>query len=60
METARHRLDVYEQQPRPLADNYRGMSVVLEVDGAGEPNEVGDRISASLDSRFVCDQIGAS
>ncbi len=51
---------MYEQQTRPLADYYRGMSVVREVDGAGEPNEVADRISASLDSRFVCDQIGAS
>ena len=60
METARHRLDVYEQQTRPLADYYCGMSVVLEVDGAGEPNEVADRIAASLDSRFVCDQSGAS
>jgi len=59
METARHRLDVYEQQTRPLADHYRETSAVLEVDGAGEPDEVADRISSALDSSFVCDQIGA-
>jgi adenylate kinase len=59
METARHRLDVYEQQTRPLADYYRQSSVLLDVDGTGEPHEVADRISAALDSRFVRDQIGA-
>jgi adenylate kinase len=57
METARHRLDVYEQQTRPVADYYRDRSAVLEVDGAGEPDEVADRICAVLDTRLVGDQI---
>jgi adenylate kinase len=58
METARHRLDVYEQQTRPVADYYRDTSAVFEVDGAGEPDEVADRIYAALDTRFASDQIG--
>ena len=57
METARHRLDVYDEQTRPVADYYRDTSVVLEVDAAGEPDEVADRICALLDSRLVGDQI---
>jgi adenylate kinase len=58
METARHRLDVYEQQTRPVADYYRNTSAVLEVDGAGEPDEVAERICAVLDSGLVGNQIG--
>lgn len=57
METARHRLDVYEQQTRPVADYYRDTSAVLEIDGAGEPDEVADRICAVLGSRLVDDQM---
>jgi adenylate kinase len=59
METARHRLDVYEQQTRPLADFYRETGAALEVDGTGDPDEVADRISAVLDSDLVSTQIGA-
>ena len=60
METARHRLDVYEQQTRPLADYYRETSAVLDIDGTGEPDEVADRVSGALDPSFVRDQIGAT
>jgi adenylate kinase len=58
METARHRLDVYEQQTRAVADYYRDTSAVLDVDGAGEPDGVAERICAVLHSRIVGDQIG--
>jgi len=59
METARHRLDVYEQQTRPLADFYRETGAVLEVDGAGEPAEVAERVTAGLDASLVSSAIGA-
>jgi adenylate kinase len=60
METARHRLDVYEQQTRPLVDDYRDTSIVLEIDGTGEAREVADWISSALGSTVVCHQIGRS
>lgn len=59
METARHRLDVYEQQTRPLADFYRETGAVLEVDGAGEPAEVAERVTAALDANLAPSAIGA-
>jgi len=52
METARHRLDVYEQQTRPLADFYRDAGVLLEIDGTGEPDEVAQRMVTTLDARL--------
>jgi len=58
METARHRLDVYDQQTQPLADFYGAAGVLLEVDGTGEPNEVADHISSVLDSALVSNTIG--
>jgi adenylate kinase len=60
METARHRLDVYEQQTRPLADHYRQSGVLLEVDGSGEPGDVAVRVSRALDPTIVHDQVGAT
>jgi adenylate kinase len=59
METARHRLDVYELQTRPLADFYRETGAVFDVDGTGEPDGVADRISIVLDTGLVRTQIGA-
>jgi adenylate kinase len=51
METARHRLDVYEQQTRPLSDFYRSERLLLEVDGSGEPDEVAKRLTDALYAR---------
>ena len=60
METARHRLDVYEQHTRPLADYYRDTRAVVEIDGTGEPRKVADRASSALAATLVRDQIGTS
>src|SRR6266545_2241925 len=49
METARHRLDVYEQQTRPIAEYYRSEGLLLEVDGLGDPGEVFSRLVDALD-----------
>ena len=52
MDTARHRLDVYEQQTRPIADFYRTEGLLLEVDGLGDPDEVFSRMTIALDARL--------
>ncbi len=52
METARHRLDVYEQQTRPIAEFYRTEGLLLEVDGLGDPDEVFSRITSALETRL--------
>jgi len=49
METARHRLEVYQLQTRPIADFYGAQGLLLEVDGSGEPDEVAARTAAALD-----------
>ena len=48
VETAEHRLAVYERQTRPLADYYTQRGVLRAVDGAGDPSDVADRIAAAL------------
>ena len=48
LDTARHRLEIYDEQTRPLADFYRSARVLVEVDGSGDPDDVGHRISAAL------------
>jgi len=46
--TAQLRLDVYDDQTRPLVEHYRAAGVLREVEGTGEPAEVGSRIVAAL------------
>jgi adenylate kinase len=55
METARHRLDVYEQQTRPIAEYYRTEGLLLEVDGLGDPGVVFSRLVDALDLLSVLD-----
>lgn len=43
-ETVRHRLEVYEEQTRPLVDYYQDTGLLLTVDGDGKPEEVFRRI----------------
>lgn len=47
-ETVRRRLQVYEDQTRPLIQHYRSRHLLREVDGIGSMNEVYRRILASL------------
>ncbi|RKR75491.1 adenylate kinase [Frondihabitans australicus] len=49
----RHRQDVYLRETGPLIDEYASRGLVLEVDGLGSIDEVGDRIDAALASRDI-------
>ena len=44
----RHRLDTYHDKTKPLVDFYEERGVLKRVDGALEPDEVGNRIRALL------------
>jgi adenylate kinase len=44
----RHRQDVYVEQTAPLVDLYRERSVLVQVDGMGEVDEVTDRLTSAL------------
>jgi adenylate kinase len=45
----RRRMQVYAEQTEPLLEVYRGRGILIEVDGAGEVDEVTERIFAALD-----------
>jgi adenylate kinase len=47
-EVIRHRLDTYHEKTKPLVDYYEEQGVLKRVDGALEPDEVGNRIRALL------------
>ena len=44
----RDRLEVYENQTRPVAEAYRERGQLVEVDGLGEPDEITARLEHSL------------
>jgi adenylate kinase len=46
----RRRQEVYAEQTEPLIEVYRGHGILLEVDGAGEVDEVTARIFDALDA----------
>jgi adenylate kinase len=50
-ETIRRRQQVYVEQTAPIVDVYQQRGLVVEVDGLGGIDEVGDRIQAALASR---------
>lgn len=53
-EVVRHRLEVYDEQTRPLLDVYDGRHLLVEVDGMGPVEEVTDRlVSAVMQARTV-------
>lgn len=60
METARHRLDVYEAQTRPLADFYRGEGLLVGVDGSGEPDDVTALVADALRARLGMASVSAT
>lgn len=47
-ETIRERMRVYEEQTAPLLDHYRELGIVVEVDGAGDVEEIAERIEGAL------------
>jgi len=46
----RHRQEVYRAETEPLLAVYRDRGLLVEVDGMGTPDEVGQRIAAALAS----------
>ncbi|HEY3218870.1 MAG TPA: adenylate kinase [Candidatus Limnocylindria bacterium] len=44
------RLDVYEQQTRPVTERYRGKGVVRRVDGLGSIDDVARRIATAAEA----------
>ncbi len=53
VETVKERLQVYFAQTAPLIDYYTRAGKLLEVDGEGGVDEVGERILASIGERFA-------
>jgi adenylate kinase len=47
-EVIRKRLQVYARQTLPVADAYRAQGILVEVDGAGEPDAVFGRLREGL------------
>ena len=47
-EVIRHRLETYHEKTKPLVDYYEHRGVLKRVDGALDPDEVGNRIRALL------------
>ncbi len=47
-EVIRHRLETYHEKTKPLVDYYEQRGVLKRVDGALDPDEVGNRIRALL------------
>jgi adenylate kinase len=45
-EAVKRRLDLYENNTRPLLDFYEGLGLLRTIDGAGDPDEVFERILA--------------
>ncbi len=50
-ETIRRRQEVYSEQTAPIVAAYADRGLVVDVDGLGGIDEVGDRIQAALSSR---------
>jgi len=47
-ENIKKRIDVYLEQTMPLANFYKKMGILVEIDGKGSPNEVFSRVSNAL------------
>lgn len=47
-EIIRHRLDVYEEQTRPLSNLYKERGILVTVDGLGAVDEVTERITSKI------------
>ena len=51
VDAVRKRLDLYAAETLPLVDYYGEHGILIEVDGLGTPDEVFDRILASVSAR---------
>jgi adenylate kinase len=51
------RLELYEQETKPLLDLYRARGQLVQVDGVGDEDAVHERLLAAIDERF--DQVTA-
>ncbi|MGZ7016682.1 MAG: adenylate kinase [Acidimicrobiia bacterium] len=50
-ESIRRRLELYEQETKPLIDLYRKRGLLVQVDGVGEEDEVFKRLLDAIDAR---------
>ncbi|WP_235833339.1 adenylate kinase [Orlajensenia flava] len=53
VDAIRHRQEVYSRETAPLVEIYRDRGLLVDVDGVGTPDEVGDRIADALASRGI-------
>lgn len=52
-EAIRHRQEVYARETAPLVEVFRERGLLIDVDGLGDVDEVGDRISAALQAAGI-------
>ena len=52
-EAIRHRQEVYARETAPLVEVFRERGLLIDVDGLGNVDEVGDRISAALQAAGI-------
>lgn len=52
-EAIRHRQEVYLRETAPLVEVFRERGLLIDVDGLGTVDEVGDRISAALQAAGI-------
>ncbi len=51
-ESIRRRLELYEQETKPLIDRYRGLDLLVRVDGVGDEDDVYQRLLDAIDANF--------
>lgn len=44
----RHRIDLYEDQTRPIVSVYAARKILVQINGIGEPGEVTDRVLRAI------------
>ncbi|MDN4616202.1 adenylate kinase [Leifsonia sp. F6_8S_P_1B] len=58
-EAIRHRQEVYLRETSPLIDVFRERGLLVEVDGLGDIDQVGERINAALAERGIVPRAAA-
>lgn len=48
----RRRLELYVEQTAPLLDHYRGLGLLVEIDGVGTEDEVAGRLRSAIENRL--------